>query len=1055
MADVLLNVRVNAIGERQLTRVEGNLRDIGRVGAASMAQINAASTTTTASLTRMGSVAAGAGGGLRSLGGALGGVNVAALGGVLAVGQLTSEAIGLEQATVKLQTQLGLAASEAQAVEDQAQRLATTYGVSARASVDAGFAIQSAGLRGAAAQEALEAASKGAAIGLGEAREIGLLSSAAMTAYGEANLSATRSTELLAAAVKAGNLDASELASSLGQALAPAATLNVGFDELAGSVAFYTRLGVGASEATTAVRSTMAALISPSQQAARELEAVGLSADQVRGVVAEQGLAAALQLISERLGGNQEAFARIIPSVEALGFALAATSEGGAADLEQIMRDMRNSSGALDEAWKIQANTAGTQLAVSWQKLEGIGVDLAGAVIPKLAGGLGEVLDAFRSIDAVKADEAIDRVTEAMARFNKEFAEGSFGGGRGIAGLNEVWGDLNRNLEGTSGLLGTLIGVGEFFVGHLGANLGTTFGEAEANSAAWNASIEAGISIARRAGIEVDGTAQSWATAKEELRGLGFTTGDFADQILKRLIDGWREEQEAERQAREERARGNLSRGYQKTAVEALSGASIEAAAAVGSLDEAEADALLTTGDLAGAVANLKQVLDEMPTTKSIALNMTVSTYGDVSAFAALYDTAYGGDLEQRLKDVGVIPGGVATALLAPPTLTDQTDTGGGLTADPDVLALLPQVAASWPDLSQADQLAIAQSVASRQDNLSLYFDEIPTAAELIKKLGARFAQTTTSTTPGTELIDDGPVPTRFERARGFRDRIAAAGSAFAHREQLEIHAPDLVAEFDRLYALAADDGEVTIAELNYIGSIGDDQLREIEWGNQEAQRRDLEARKLEARREQELEGKLTRAFKTALSEDRKEAELEAGAARGDYLGIIGALHAAGQDATGFVNSAAGRDLWAEFTRATDIAEELRRQEEHAANLAREGFVRRADGSWGVPTAIPEMARGGIVRTPTLALIGEAGPEAVVPLGAGGRAAVGGAVNISVTIQGNVASQADFAETVVSAVQNGVQQGLSLSGQRGAVAAGTYTPRNLVPGRASLARPLS
>ena len=33
---------------------------------------------------------------------------------------------------------------------------------------------------------------------------------------------------------------------------------------------------------------------------------------------------------------------------------------------------------------------------------------------------------------------------------------------------------------------------------------------------------------------------------------------------------------------------------------------------------------------------------------------------------------------------------------------------------------------------------------------------------------------------------------------------------------------------------------------------------------------------------------------------------------------------------------------------------------------------------------IPEMAKGGIVNGPTVALLGEAGPEAVVPLSRGG-----------------------------------------------------------------------
>jgi H+/gluconate symporter-like permease len=37
-------------------------------------------------------------------------------------------------------------------------------------------------------------------------------------------------------------------------------------------------------------------------------------------------------------------------------------------------------------------------------------------------------------------------------------------------------------------------------------------------------------------------------------------------------------------------------------------------------------------------------------------------------------------------------------------------------------------------------------------------------------------------------------------------------------------------------------------------------------------------------------------------------------------------------------------------------------------------------------TSIPAMAEGGIVNTPTLALIGEKGPEAVVPLAEGAGA---------------------------------------------------------------------
>ena len=55
---------------------------------------------------------------------------------------------------------------------------------------------------------------------------------------------------------------------------------------------------------------------------------------------------------------------------------------------------------------------------------------------------------------------------------------------------------------------------------------------------------------------------------------------------------------------------------------------------------------------------------------------------------------------------------------------------------------------------------------------------------------------------------------------------------------------------------------------------------------------------------------------------------------------------------------------------------------------------------------IPYLARGGIVRRPTLAMVGESGPEAVVPLGAG----VG--PNVTVHVHGTVIAERELAETI-------------------------------------------
>ena len=81
-------------------------------------------------------------------------------------------------------------------------------------------------------------------------------------------------------------------------------------------------------------------------------------------------------------------------------------------------------------------------------------------------------------------------------------------------------------------------------------------------------------------------------------------------------------------------------------------------------------------------------------------------------------------------------------------------------------------------------------------------------------------------------------------------------------------------------------------------------------------------------------------------------------------------------------------------------------------------------GSWGgfnvgVPQIpeIPTLARGGIVNRPTLAMIGEAGPEAVVPLNRG----MGMTINL--TIQGDVLGMDDFEEKITTTVRDAVLAG--------------------------------
>jgi len=76
----------------------------------------------------------------------------------------------------------------------------------------------------------------------------------------------------------------------------------------------------------------------------------------------------------------------------------------------------------------------------------------------------------------------------------------------------------------------------------------------------------------------------------------------------------------------------------------------------------------------------------------------------------------------------------------------------------------------------------------------------------------------------------------------------------------------------------------------------------------------------------------------------------------------------------------------------------------------------------GLPTIpkIPTLAEGGIVRSPTLAMLGEAGPEAIIPLGRRGGV---GATTLTINILGPTYGFDDFEERVTEAIQDGVRRG--------------------------------
>ena len=310
------------------------------------------------------------------------------------------EALDFEQSIVRLSTQIGLAEQVLTDVGEQVRDLAVTFARPLDALGNAAFFIQSAGHRGATAARLLDATAKSAAIALGEEVEVARLLAAAVTAYGEESLSAARASEILLSTVREGALEAKDLTSSLGRVLAPAQTLGVEFEELGATIAFYTRLGVNANEATTALRSILLALLRPSRTAAKSLELVGSSLEEVRASVRDRGLITTLQDLRDVYGENTEAFTKFLGRKEAIALALALTGRN-AQNVDNIYRSVADTTENLDQATERMSETMQFKLNQSMAVFREIGIELVTKVLPPIASGLNTIANLFRSTDPI------------------------------------------------------------------------------------------------------------------------------------------------------------------------------------------------------------------------------------------------------------------------------------------------------------------------------------------------------------------------------------------------------------------------------------------------------------------------------------------------------------------------------------------------------------------------------------------------------------------------------------------------------------------------------
>jgi TP901 family phage tail tape measure protein len=310
-------------------------------------------------------------------------------------------AADFESSMSKITGLVGIAADEVKGMESAVLDLSGRTAKSPQELADALFVITSAGLRGKDALNALESSAMAGAAGLGQTNDIARAVAGSLNAYGAETLNAAQSTDIIVAAARAGNFETSQFAGALGRVLPFAQQAGSSFEDMAGGVALLTRTNGDAAQSVTQMSALFRAFVVPTEQARTALSNIGLSAEDVRTAIAEDGLPAALEMLDDKLGGNREELGRLLGSSEAAAAAFQIL-DADAQTVADTFGVTNNAVGLTGDAFQTVSETSAFQFAQTMAQLKTLLIDVGAIIMPfvtDLVDGFGRVIETFKNLD--------------------------------------------------------------------------------------------------------------------------------------------------------------------------------------------------------------------------------------------------------------------------------------------------------------------------------------------------------------------------------------------------------------------------------------------------------------------------------------------------------------------------------------------------------------------------------------------------------------------------------------------------------------------------------
>ena len=175
-----------------------------------------------------------------------------------------------------------------------------------------------------------------------------------LNAYGAGMEEAERFSDILFTTVKNGRTTLPELASTLSNVTAIAATAGISFEEISAAIATLTAAGAPTAQAVDSIRAAITAYLKPSSEAASLAKELGIEFNA--SALSSKGLGGALQEAAAATGGSAEKMAILFGRVQALSGALTITGTGS----EKFAASLSSAENALGATAAAGAKFAGT-----------------------------------------------------------------------------------------------------------------------------------------------------------------------------------------------------------------------------------------------------------------------------------------------------------------------------------------------------------------------------------------------------------------------------------------------------------------------------------------------------------------------------------------------------------------------------------------------------------------------------------------------------------------------------------------------------------------------